>query len=263
MPLYSRDMFVHLNLRRTKCMRASRDAGRDSEFYFTWRVALDGGDDVQLAQGFSLGCPIDDGYTMRGGQTRDLNDPRFTVELPAVGQGETKRATITLFAWESDRSTEEVKKLFTNAAAQKLVQVHKKHKDRKAAAKAEILDFVQDGDNEILTALAQTGVVAANIATPYVTVAKAAVKVLSLVLSAIRGNSDDYLGSMTVDVMYTRTEENKLEYRWIFNDGAEAWFDDERYRVFQSWRCREANGNHELDSHLHLQVVSGSPDEME
>jgi hypothetical protein len=252
-------VFIHCNVRRAKCIRFS-DPGKTAEYYFTWRAYLAGDKEYQLAQGFSLGCPIDDGYSMATGDMLELNDPRFTLELPAAHEGETKRFVLDLFCWEADSSTAETKRLFTNAAAKKLMQIYEASEKRNRKTRDGLLSWVQNDDNEVLQALAETGVLAPSVALPYQTVASAAVKVFDFVLDIIKNNSDDYLGISRSELVYTRREGKPL-YRWIFNNGFETWFPEEKPVIHQSWRVREANRDNELDCKLIVQVASTSPTE--
>lgn len=252
-------MYLHFNLRRMKCLR-STDSGKSSEFYFTWRGYVEEKETIQLAQGFSLGCPIDNGYALRTGEQRALNDPKFTVNLPDVAEGETQRFTLDLFAWESDHSTDETKKLFTNAATEQLMKIHAQSKENKKKVRDSFLKWVQDGDNELIAALVATGIMAASSVVPYVAIAKAAVKLMSWGVEVVKSNSDDYLGFSRSEVIYTR-KNGKVLYRWIFNDGVETWLSEERPAIHQDWRVLEANRDNEIDCKFSIQIVESNPNE--
>lgn len=252
-------MYLHFNMRRAKCLRYS-DAGHFAEYYFTWRAYVDGTTQVQVAQGFSLGCPADDGYSMRNGEERPLNDPKFTVELPDVAEGETKRFVLDLFAFESDFGTMEVKKAFTNEAAAKVMELA----EQANASKDKLLkDFTGwlASDNEVVKALVATGVLAASAVVPYVAIATAAVKALSWVVDAIRSNKDDLLGQCRVEILYTKVD-GKRHYRWIFNDGASIWKDNEGEPFYQDWRAQEADGGNVIDCRFLVQIVAARPNEL-
>jgi hypothetical protein len=256
-------MFIHCNIQRMKCIRFS-DPGATAEYYFTWRAYLGGEKDTEIAQGFSLGCPIDDGYSMAEGDTRlSMNDPRFTLALPNVQKGETKRFVLDLFCWEADSSSEETKRLFTNDAAKKLMQVYKASEARSKKTKDELTKWVKDGNNPVLNALAAAGVSAPSAVAPYEVITTAAFKILDGVLAIIRSNSDDYLGMSRSEVIYTRDADGKLLYRWVFNNGFETWFPQEQPVIHQSWRVDEANRDNELDCKLIVQIASESPTEFQ
>ncbi len=255
-------MFLHFNMRRFKCLKKS-DAGSMAEYYFTWRCYVDKNEnDMDLVQGFSLGCPVDDGYSMTEGDQRPLNDPRFTVELPDVAEGENKRVTLDLFAWESDYSTEEVKKLFSNEAAAKLVEIHTSAQKKKNQTREDFLKWVRDDDNGFISDLVDAGVVASSTVTPYVTISKALFNLAGWVFRAVRDNSDDYLGFTRAEIHYTRIG-GELLYRWIFNQGAETWLMGEKQKIFQNWRILEADQGNELDAKFLVQIVADSPAEFE
>lgn len=253
-------MFLHFNMRRVKCIRHS-DAGGFAEYYFAWRAYVDGAKQVHVAQGFSLGCPADDGYSMRTGDERPMNDPKFTVDLPDVAEGETKRFVLDLFAFESDFGTLQVKKAFTNEAAQKIVELAEQSKASKDKLLKDFGAWLSSGENEIVSALVTTGVIAASAVVPYVAIATAALKALSWVVDAIRSNKDDYLGQCRVEIIYTKVD-GKRHYRWLFNDGASIWKDKEEEPFHQDWRIHEADGGNILDCRFLAQVVAARPDEL-
>lgn len=253
-------MFLHFNLRRLKCLRF-RDAGAHAEYYFAWRAYMDGASQVQVAQGFSLGCPADDGYSMRTGDERPMNDPKFTVELPDVDEGKTRRFVLDLFAFESDFGTLQVKKAFTNEAAKKIVDLAEQSKASKDKLLKDFTGWLASGDNEVVKALVTTGVLAASAVVPYVAIAAAALKALTWVVDAIRSNQDDYLGQCRVEIIYAKVKGKRL-YRWIFNDGASVWKDKEEEPFHQDWRIHEADGGNILDARFLVQIVSAKPDQL-
>ncbi|MDD9932977.1 MAG: hypothetical protein OXT09_05200 [Myxococcales bacterium] len=258
-------MYLHFNLRNIKCLKQSdKLLDKESEFFHTYRVYIGSADqDVQLTQGFSLGAPIDDGYALEEGQQKTVNDPRFTVQLPDVDDGATMRVVLDLFAWESDSAnTEEIKKLFTNEASAKLMEIYKAQDKKKKKTYEKFMDWVQDGDNEVLGALITTGIVASSVVTPYVAVAKAATSILGWALEAARTDGDDPLPYARMEVLIARTD-GKLRYRWIFNNGAETWFEEERPWIRGAWRAEEANNDNILDHTYGIQIVEASPDEFQ
>jgi hypothetical protein len=255
-------MFLHCNMRRAKCLRFS-DSGKTGEFYFTWRAYLPSDGAIELAQGFSLGCPIDDGYSMAAGDGRVLNDPRFTVELPNVGPGETKHFVLDMFCWEADHSSEETKRLFTNDAAKKLMQLHKGAEARSRKTRESFLSWLQDGDNDVATSLLSQGLLSPAIKTAYESVTSGALKLLDFALDAIKSNSDDYLGTSRSELLYTRDSAGQLRYRWIFDNGIETWFKEEGPKIHQTWRILEANRDNELDCKFLIQIAAGSPTEFQ
>ncbi len=253
-------MFLHFNMRRFKCLKKS-DAGKRGEYYFTWRCYVDKNEnDMDLVQGFSLGCPVDDGYSMAVGDARVLNDPKFSVELPDVAEGENKRVTLDLFAWESDYSTEKVKKLFSNEAAAKLVEINSSAQQRKDQTREDFLEWVFDDDNGFIGDLVDTGVGTASTLTPYVTMSKALFKLAGWAFRVIRDNSDDFLGFTRAEIHYTRIK-GEIVYRWIFDNGAETWLKGEKAEIFQNWQVLEGDQGNELDSKFLIQIVAASPNE--
>lgn len=253
-------MFLHFNMRRFKCLKKS-DAGKMGEYYFTWRCYVDKNEkDLDLVQGFSMGCPVDDGYSMAVGDHRVLNDPKFSVELPRVAEGEHKRVTLDLFAWESDFSTEKVKKLFTNEAAAKLVEIYQNAQAGKDQTREDFLEWVFDDDNGFIDDLVNTGVLGASTLTPYVTISKALFKLGGWVFRVVRDNSDDYLGFTRAELHYTR-QNGEILYRWIFNNGAETWLSGEKAEIFQDWRILDGGQENELDAKFLIQIVESNPNE--
>jgi hypothetical protein len=253
-------VFLHFNLRRAKCLRFS-DSGKTSEFYFTWRAYLPGDTEVQLAQGFSLGCPIDDGYSMATNDQRTLNDPRSTLELPDVARSQTRHFVLDLFCWEADHSSEETKRLFTNEAAKKLMQLQRGNEARSKKARDSFVSWLQSGDNDAASALVSGGLLSPAVQTAYETVTNGALKLLSFALDLIKSNSDDYVGTARCELIYMRDAEGKLRYRWVFDNGVETWFDNEGPTIHQSWRVLEANRDNELDCKLLIQIAASSPTE--
>jgi hypothetical protein len=74
--------YLFFNVPVIKCISFS-DAGGEAEYYATYQAYFDlDAHTIQLTQGFSLGCPIDDGYSFRRGQAKELNDPKFLMKLP-------------------------------------------------------------------------------------------------------------------------------------------------------------------------------------
>src|SRR5690349_9636296 len=121
------------------------DAGGEAEYYWTYQAYYDlDANTMQLSQGFSLGCPLDDGYAFRPGDTRELNDPKFLMKLPELQENQSNVITLDLFLWESDHSTEDTKKVFSNVAAQKLQQVYSDAKQVKQKAQDDFLKWFKD-----------------------------------------------------------------------------------------------------------------------
>jgi len=195
---------------------------------------------------------------LRPGDQRALNDPKFTIKLPEVAEDEEKRVVLDLFAWESDHSTDETKKLFTNDSAAKLMEIYKKANQNKKKTREDFLNWAKNGDNEVLAALIAAGVMAASTVVPYVAIAKAAIKLLNYGIEAIKMNADDYLGFARAEVIYSR-KNGRLLYRWIFNNGAESWQKKEKPVIYQDWRILEANRGNELDTRFHIQIVGSNP----
>src|SRR5688572_14862990 len=109
-------MYLHFSLQKAKALRVS-DAGSEGEFYWTWQAYIQGKGETQLAQGFSTKCDIGSGLSFGPGEAiNNLNDPRFTIALPDLNDGEERNVVIDLHCWESDHSSEEVKSVFTNTA---------------------------------------------------------------------------------------------------------------------------------------------------
>jgi len=244
-------VFLHFNLSNVKAMKVS-DAGAASEFYWTFQLFTEeeGGASSSLAQGFSLGCPVDDGYSLRVGEQRKLNDPRFTVALPEPVEGETRLVSMDLYCWESDHSSSEVKKVFTNAAAQEIMAIHEQSQANKRKAREEILRWLSSESNEVLQ-MAMEG--AAGV-TPYVAMARAAVPLLKWVIAELRNNSDDLIGRSRTELFYAK-QDGKLHYRWLVNDGVETWMDQEEAPYFHEHEFLEASGgNHVVASAIYQTV---------
>jgi hypothetical protein len=247
-------MFLHVNLRRAKALAVS-DNGKESEFYWTWQAYTEDEKFTLLRQGFSTGAPLETGYSFGPGATIELNDPKFTIELPKVSHGETKRVVLDIHCWESDGSTAEVKKLFTNDAVQKLWAIYEAAQYSK---KRTMEDFEGWLDKSGLDLLKQAVGAISSAAVGGVALAKEVVPLIKLAIQAIQNNSDDYVGMLRAEILVTGTAIG-LKYRWIINNGVEVWIEEEKAPYYVRHRFREASGDNEIETQFIFQPVDAHP----
>ena len=251
-------MYLHLNCLKAHCL-ASGDGYLDahSEFYWTWSVYSDSdsSDDIRISQGFSAGCPVDTGYEMNDDEDsyRELNDPKFTIELPEVADGETKKVRIELQCWESDCSSIEVKKAFTNSALQTMIEIHEKNLETKKKIIEEIYSWIDDEDNQFLEAIVAAGVIDAG----YITIAKSLLPLFKIVYGYIKSNSDDYIGLFAADLII-KNSGGKITYKWLFNNGSEFWLDAEG-KFFKEALFSQYNNENIIMLNILLEIVSTDP----
>lgn len=246
--------FLFFNVPAIKCIRFS-DAGGEAEYYATYQAYFDlDGNSIQLSQGFSLGCPIDDGYSFRHGQTRELNDPKFLIKMPELQEGQTNVLTLDLFLWESDHSTEDTKKIFSNVSAERLQQVFSDAKQVKKKAEDDFRKWL-DGQG-----LGMLGQIASSLGTAatgasFVAIAKQVIPLIEWSIELAKSNSDDYIGMIRTEILY-RKNGGKYEYRRILNGGAELkWLDAETTPVVSATRVTQANNDNQIDVNTVMQVL--------
>jgi hypothetical protein len=242
-------MYLHVNMRHAKCLRVG-DAGSNAEFYWTYQVFTEHRDNTYLNQGFSLGCPIGGAYSYSPGDQRELNDPRFTVKLPDLNEGETRHFYIDLHCWESDHSTEEVKKVFTNTASERLFAYYLENEKNKKKTQEEFMKWLENEDNDLLTKIID----ADPIILPYVKIARSAIPLIKWAVELVKSNSDDYIGISRSSLIYTK-KDGHYQYRWMFNNGVETWIDEEEAPIYHEHRFQEASGNNEILAKLIYQLV--------
>ncbi len=216
-------MHLYYSLNKAKCIKFS-DAGPHAEFYWTYRFYCENKEqdksDSLIHQGFSSGCSIDDGYDFKEisddvneGQ-RVLNDPFIKIKLPELKEGETNLISMFLYCWESDHSTVETKKLFSNESAQVLFDIYKKNQEKKDIAQKEFKDWLTDsGTGDFLgTLLSSTSGTASKV---FVECAKQLIKILDWAILLIKSNSDDYVGLNKTFLKYKK-ENGKYLYTWKY-----------------------------------------------
>jgi|GEM_PF-2732131 len=241
-------MYLHTNLRYLKPLKVT-DAGRGGEFYFTYQVYSEAAATLSaLTQGFSIGCSIDDGVTARVGEQVEVNDPKFTIELAEVDEGKTRHVVLDLFAWESNHSTVDVKKIFTNQAAEKLLTLDAQTRENKKKLEDEFFKWLDDSGTGILSDfVALTG---GSVALPYVELAKKVLPLVRWAIEVVKSRSDRYLGCSRRELFYAR-ESGKLKYRWLLDNGVETWILNETQPYFAPHTFRQDNG----DNILAVQVI--------
>jgi hypothetical protein len=246
--------YLFFNVPVAKCIRFS-DAGGEAEYYFTYQAYYDlDANTLQLSQGFSLGCPLDDGYAFRPGDRKDLNDPKFLIRLPELQEKQSNVITLDLFVWESDHSTEDTKKIFSNAAAQKLQQVYRDAQRVKQKAQEDFLSWFKEQGLGMLGEVASSlGSAAAGVA--FVGVTKQLIPLLEWGIQLVKSNSDDYVGMIRTELIYKRVN-GAYQYRWVLNGGAPRnWTLAEEAPLEMVTRVTEASNDNILDVHTLMQVL--------
>jgi hypothetical protein len=246
--------YLFYNVPVIKCISFS-DSGGEAEYYATYQAYFDlDAHTLQLSQGFSLGCPIDDGYSFRRGQTRELNDPKFLMKLPDLEDGKANIITVDLFLWESDHSTEDTKKIFSNVSAERLQQVYSDAKQVKKKAKDDFKKWLEDQGLGMLSSIASALGGAATGAS-FVGISKQVIPLLEWGIELAKSNSDDYVGMIRTELLY-RKAAGKYEYRWILNGGAERkWIDAERAPLESATRVTQASNDNQIDVNTLMQVL--------
>lgn len=247
--------YLHYNLKRAKALRVS-DAGRQSELYWTYSVYSPEkeGSKTLLRQGFSADPRIDTGDSFGVGDVRELNDPKFTVELPELHDGEERRVVVDIACWDSDHSTAEVKKLYTNAAMEKLWEVYEATERKKKRALETFMDWIDNSsDDFVAAAIAVAGTGGA--ALPYIALAKEAVPLIKAAVQLIRGNSDDWFGTERVELFYSRSGDD-YRYRWLVNDGIESDYGGQRDPYYITHHWLSDDGKNSVVGKAFLQVIT-------
>jgi hypothetical protein len=224
-------MYLHFNNRRAKCKRKA-DAGKKAEYYWTWQVYTEEGEKTILHQGFSIGCELDDGYKFSQGQEWPvpLNDPRFTVKLPELKDGEERRVVTDLFMFESDSYTLEVKKVFTNAAANELWKIYEKVGKKKKETLKQFEKWLDESGEGFLEEFGEI-VSGANALIPYLSLSKKVIPLIKAVIEMIKTNSDDFNGFNRIELFY-RKEADGYRFRWLLNDGIQKDFGEQREPLY-------------------------------
>ena len=213
-------MHLHFNNRIARCQK-SADIGSHGEYYWTLQMFMDDEENSLLYQGFSTGPEIDSGYSLEPNEEREINDPKFTVNLPELKDGEERRIVTDLFCWESDYSSENVKKAFTNTAAERLWQIYEKNKKEKKESLDEFEKWVTDKDDSAISTFIESATSIAGVM-PYVALAKSALPIVRSGIEVAKNSTDDFIGSNRVELFYKR-EGNSYRFRWLANQGIEEY----------------------------------------
>ncbi|MAT39295.1 MAG: hypothetical protein CL946_06800 [Ectothiorhodospiraceae bacterium] len=226
-----------------------------SEFYWTWSVFLQkNDDDIDLAQGFSVGCPVNDGYAFNNThddkKERILNDPRFTVQLPEVPEGKTAVVRLDIHCWEADNNAEAVKKAFTNAAAQKFLQIYEEQQQRQKAALDKFAEWLDDEDDSIIQTLINAGTLSSST----FAVAKDIIGLIGAGVNLLQNSGHDYIGIWRAE-LFIENLGDRYRYRWRFDDGVEEWWDDEG-KIYRWAQFKEYDGSNMLHSKLLLETTN-------
>jgi len=244
-------MYLHYRLKTLKCIKGD-DRWGDPDYYFTWQVYQDDDATALLHQGFSTGCPIDEGHTVAEGQQIPMSDTTFTVALPDVAPGQQTRLWVDLFAWENDADTAMVKKLFTNVAATKLWQLYEQNQMQK---QNHIDAFVQWIDEDGMAILQAALTAAGGPTAAVIPIARAVFGLTKLAIQAISEEDDDLIGSVRTELIIARDPSGRFKYRWITNQGAEVVVDREVEPYYQTPVIRQANGKNVIGLNMFFQVI--------
>jgi hypothetical protein len=232
-------MWLHVNMMKAKCLRWS-DYGAEAEFYWVYQLYIPNGSGLHvLHQGFSEGCPIDDGYSFRTNDRRQLNDPRFTVKLPELpDDGPEQRVVLDLSCWEADNATAttSVKALYTNEAAARLWQIYHANNQRVNKTIDDMMDWLDsDGMSVATTVLAAAGAATGGVATGVAAAIKIAPKLVDLVRRLaylLRDQSDDYMGLRRFELFYAKRKGTYV-YRWLMDNGIESTIENQQLPYYR------------------------------
>jgi hypothetical protein len=208
------------------------DAGKKAEYYWTWQVYSEDSEKTILHQGFSIGCELDDGYKFSQGQEWPipLNDPRFTIKLPDLKDGEERRIVTDLFAWESDWSTLEVKKVFTNAAAAELWKIYEAAGKKKKEALKKFEGWLDSSGEGLLEEFGKVASGAKSLI-PYLALTKKAIPLIKAAIALVKSNSDDFNGFNRMELFYKKEGDN-YKYRWLLNDGIPKDWEEQEEKLY-------------------------------
>jgi hypothetical protein len=248
-------MRLWFNVPTIKCVDHD-DSGPHAEYYFTYQAYFDLDDQQRsLTQGFSQGCPLDDGYALRKKEERVVNDPKFLFNLPELEVGKSNVVTLDVYLWESDHSTIETKKVFTNAAALKLWEIYNAAAQQKQKTKDEFFKWLQDQGIGLVADAATVLGASAAVGAAMVTVGKALIPFVSWAIDLAKNNSDDFVGMSRIQLVYKRLEQG-YKYRRILNDGAGiAWIPNEERPLDVPVDIRAASGADHVAAHMLMQLV--------
>ncbi|NEO85449.1 MAG: hypothetical protein F6J87_14560 [Spirulina sp. SIO3F2] len=265
-------MFLHFNHEAARCLK-TRDAGNDGEYYWTWRVLAGTNSQPSLAQGFSINPEIDEGTRLEEDKDNELgwvqlNDPKFTIELPDVVVGEDGNVRIELFCWEHDKAKDSkaIKQAFTNPALQQLIALHEQQKGDRQTTGERFATWLEEDD--ISDAVGQVRVamqdkvkaVAGSVLAlnPLAAIASAAVPLLEDVTQLLirNHNSDDLVGVKQIELFYTQTEAGQYRYRWLRDQGLEPTLTAEQVEQPnpQEFTFRRADGKEVVRSKGFFQI---------
>jgi hypothetical protein len=227
--------YLHVNMRKIKCKKFDQFIENRAEFYFVFRVySLEPNGFANLAQGFSTGVALDDGYAMREGEEQRVNDPRFTISLPPAPIEVEQRMTIEFILYEADHSAENVKKAYTNEAAEKYFALFQQNKMRRKEAMKRFNEWLSVDDGVAKAALDFLS--GGNIP---LTAVRVGFKVINFIPEALVAfDADDFCGRSSIDLMYRNTGSG-YEYRWIDEEGIGAYGSNmqpvEKTRLFRNY----------------------------
>lgn len=208
---------LYFNLNKARCIRLKDFPGIRAEYYWTYQVYSTFDAKSVLSQGFSSGCEIDDGYKFSVGQIRELNDPKFVIDIPNLPEGEENSITFDLHMFESDFSSPEIKKFFTNDSAQKLMAIYEAEGNRQKDAANKLYDWLGEDDSivyEFIRSVAQ-----GNPVLKFIETTTKAIPLIKNVVSLIKEfDSDDYCNMSRIVIDY-RNNNSSYEYRIINNVG--------------------------------------------
>lgn len=265
-------MFLHFNHKAARCLK-TRDAGNDGEYYWTWRVLAGTNSQQSLAQGFSINPEIDEGTRLEEDEENELgwiqlNDPKFTIELPDVAVGEDGNVRIELFCWEHDRAKDSkaIKQAFTNPALQHLIALHEQQQDDSQTTGERFATWLE-GD-EVAKAVKQMRVAMQNkvkvvtgsvfALNPLAAIASSTVPLLEEVTQLLirNHNSDDLVGVKQIELFYTQTEAGQYCYRWLRDQGLESTLTTEQVEqpTPQEFTFRRADGKEVVRSKGFFQI---------
>lgn len=209
---------------------------RKGEIYQTYhmrhvQVLEESGKDSWLLQGFSSKVPLNGGLSLKDGETAaNVMDPLIQIKLDtSIVHGTTLNYELEMHHWESDRSTEKVKSVFTNDSLNSLLEAHKNSNKGEKNAEKVLNDWLLHGNNNLFNSgrkILSLLNVAAGPVLPWIKVTEELLPVLKMAVLILKNNSDDYI---SLDNLMYEFRNNNDKFEWRFNSpqSSNPWTSDE------------------------------------
>ncbi len=251
-------MLLNFNLISATCLKNYDGIfDKDSEFYWTWSLCADlNSSNSEVARGFSSGCSLDSGYDFNDSDKkyRELADPFFSLELPQLANEETKIISFELRCWESDFGTVDIKKFYSNQALAKLFEIYNNQITKKNEIENEFKEWLGSTDLEtILGSIISNNVYVGG----YITIAKAIFNTIQLAEKIVKSNGDELIGVYRADLILNK-KNDKINYRWVWQDTTENWVDIGS-SIFKQHIFEQDNRNNKISTSMKFSILEKEP----